>query len=133
MAHRRSPIALAPALVLSLALGACKDNPLPAPDPKGDDLVIGAVVAAVTTSEPTPGVRIYKIVRADTFPPPMPRRLYMIAYDPKAPTFEDAARAWKAGGMKVALDRVEVALPLFLTRDHRVIAVEPVTMGDGGK
>ncbi len=62
----------------------------------------------------------------------MGQRLDMIAYDPKAPTFEDARRAWKAGGMTVVMDHVQVQTPVFLKRDHRVIAVEEVPVVDGG-
>ena len=133
MALRTTPAAhVALAALAALALGACKDRPLPAPDPRGDNLVPGAIVAAVTTSEPTPGVRTYRVVRVMELPPPMGRRLDLTAYDPKAPTFEDAARAWKAGGMQVVMQHVEVQLPIFLTRDHRVLTVEPAAAADGG-
>jgi hypothetical protein len=121
------------ALGASFALGACKEKPLPPPDPQGKDLVPGAIVAAVTTGEPTPGIRTYKIIHAIDLPPPMGQRLDLTAYDPKAPSFEDAARAWKAGGMQVVMEHVEVQTPVFLKRDHRVLAVEPVVIGDAGK
>jgi hypothetical protein len=133
MPPRTTPALLLPvAFAAALALGACKDPPLPPPDPDGKDLVPGVVVAAAATGEPTQGVRTYKIFRVYNLPAPMGHRLYMTAYDPKAPTFEDARRAWKAGGMTVAMDHVEVQLPVFLKRDHRVIAVEEVPVGDGG-
>ncbi len=128
----RTPQAVTLAAFFAFALAACKDKPLPPPDPKGADLVPGAVVAAVTSGEETPGIRTYKVIRAFELPPPMGQRLDLTAYDPKAPTFEDAARAWKAGGMQVLMEHVEVQTPLFLRRDHRVIAVEPVVVGDGG-
>jgi hypothetical protein len=121
---------LAAALILcGLSIApACNDGfpPIPASsDPEGKDLVTGAVVAA---AESRGGIRLYKIVHVDDYPPPLGWQLYMVAYDPKAQTFQEAAALWKKKeGVKVALDYVEVQLALFLPRDHRVIAVEPVT------
>lgn len=128
------PRSALPPLLLgaSLALAACKDKPLPPPDPQGKDIVPGAIVAAVTTGEATPGVRTYKIRHVYNLPLPIGERLEMIAYDPKAPTFEDAARAWKAGGMQVLSDHVAVQTELFLKRDHRVIGFESVIPADAG-
>lgn len=112
---------------LSLAPACDEGAPLvPASaDPKGKDLVKGAVVAAAESSG---GIRLYKIVHVDDYPPPIGYELHMIAYDPKAPTFEEAAKLWKKkDGLKVALDHVHVQITPFLQRDRRVLLVEPVT------
>ncbi len=121
--------ALAAALVLcGLSLApACSDPPPPIPassDPEGKDLVKGAIVAA---AEKSGGIRIYKIVHVDDYPPPIGWELHMIAYDPKVQTFEEAARVRKRGETKIALDYVNVQLASFLPRDHRVVGIEPVT------
>lgn len=111
---------------LSLA-PACDQGTPPIPassDPEGKDLVKGAVVAAAESSG---GIRLYKVVHVDDYPKPLGWELHMLAYDPKAKTFEDAAALWKKGGMKVAHDHVQVQLVSFLPRDHRVLKVEPVT------
>jgi hypothetical protein len=124
---------LAAALILGgLSLApACNDAPPPVPassDPLGKDLVEGAVVAA---AESRGGIRLYKIVHVDDYPPPIGWQIYMVAYDPKAQTFEEAAALWKKKeGLKVALDYVEVQIQSFLPRDHRVLAVEPVTQAE---
>jgi hypothetical protein len=116
---------------LALALSACgKAEPLAAPDPTGHDLVEGAVVAAATSAESTPGMRTYKIVHVDDYPNPVGWELHMIVYDPKAPTFEEAARIRKdkgSKGMTVVSPHIEVRLSDFMPRDHRVIAKEPVS------
>jgi hypothetical protein len=93
-------------------------------DPQGKDLVEGAVVAATESSG---GMRLYKILHVDELPEPFGRQLHMIAYDPKAKTFEEAAAIRRKGDMTVALDHIVVAVINFLPRDHRVIAVEPIT------
>ncbi len=80
------------------------------------------------SAESSGGIRRYKIVHVDDYPPPIGYELHMIAYDPKAPTFEEAAKLWKKkDGLKVALDHVHVQLTPFLQRDRRVLLVEPVT------
>lgn len=123
-------IALAAALIAGgLLLGpACEEPPPPVPassDPEGKDLVKGAVVAAAESSG---GIRLYKIVHVDDFPPPIGTELHMIAYDPKVSSFQDAALLWKRKqGIQVALEHVHVQLQPFLQRDHRALFVEPVT------
>jgi len=118
-------------LVLCLALAglpACKhDAPVPeSSDPQGKDLVEGAVVAAVESSG---GVRLYKIIHVDDYPEPAGPEYHMIAYNPKTPTFQDAANLWKhrRNEVTIALDHIFVRLVSFGKRDHRVLAVEPVT------
>src|SRR5690349_11625781 len=67
--------------------------PVPAThDPKGEDLVQGAVVAATETSG---GIRLNKIVYVDDYPPPLDYEFHMIAYDPKGKTWEEASHLWK--------------------------------------
>jgi hypothetical protein len=117
------------ALCIALAcVPACKrDVPVPAAsDPEGKDMVKGAVVAAVESSG---GVRLYKIVHVDDYPEPAGPEYHMIAYDPKTPTFQDAANLWKykRDDVKVALDHIFVRFVNFDKRDHRVLFVEPVT------
>ncbi|MGK4006708.1 hypothetical protein WMF31_29070 [Sorangium sp. So ce1036] len=122
-------IALAVAVcagTLSLA-PACDRGAPPVPtasDPNGNDLVVGAVVAA---AEKSGGIRLYKIVEVEDLPPPFGRDLHMIAYDPKVATFQEAAELRRKGGMSIAMDHMAVRLVNFLPRDHRVIASEPVT------
>ncbi|MRG95959.1 hypothetical protein [Polyangium spumosum] len=118
-------------LVSCLALGsvaACnRDVPVPASsDPEGKDLVTGAVVAAAESSG---GVRLYKIVHVDDYPEPAGPEYHMIVYEPKAPTFQDAANMWKykRNEVTVKLDHIFVRLVNFGKRDHRVLFVEPVT------
>jgi hypothetical protein len=125
MAHR--PTRLVLALAAATALGACRGEPLPAPDPRGKDLVEGAVVAAVTTGEKTAGVRTYKVLHVDDYPEPIGYNLHLVAYDPKAPTFDEAAAQRKRGGMTVVMKHFEVRLIDFIGRDHRVIARELLT------
>ena len=75
----------------ALAVAACNSAP-PVPtssDPDGKDLVEGAVVAA---TESAGGVRLYKIVHVDDLPEPLGYEYHLIAYDPKAGSFEEAAR-----------------------------------------
>jgi hypothetical protein len=109
------------------AVGCHRDAPVPtSSDPEGKDLVEGAVVAAVESSG---GVRLYKIVHADDYPNPAGPEYHMIAYDPKAATFQDAANLWKfrRKDTKIALDHILVRMVNFIKRDHRVLNVEPVT------
>jgi len=123
-------IALAAALLVGglLLAPACDEPPPPVPassDPQGKDLVKGAVVAAAESSG---GIRLYKIVHVDDYPPPIGTELHMIAYDPKVDTFQDAALLWKRKqGLKIIVDHVHVQISPFLTRDHRVLLQEPVT------
>ncbi len=117
------------ALVLLSATAACSREQVPVPassDPQGKDLVKGAVVAAAETSG---GVRLYKIIHLDDYPDPVGYQLHMIAYDPKPKDFQEAANLWKheRNGFTVAKDWMDVALVLFIKRDHRVLAVEPVS------
>lgn len=119
--------ALAGALLLcGLSLPACDERPppIPASHPEGKDLVKGAIVAAAESSG---GIRLYKVIHVDDYPPPLGWELHMIAYDPKVKTFEEAAALRKRGGTKIALDHVHVQLVSFMPRDHRVIGIEPVT------
>jgi hypothetical protein len=124
------PPLLVPPLLASSLVGCgrspTKDAPaVPASsDPEGKDLVAGAVVAAYESSG---GYRLYKIVHVDDFPDPIGYEYHMIAYDPKGTTFEDAARIWKQGAVKVILDHLDVRQVHFMPRDHRVIAVEKIT------
>lgn len=98
--------------------------PVPATsDPEGKDLVEGAIVAA---EEKVGGMRLYKIVHVDDFPDPIGWEYHLVAYDPKAPTFEEAAKIWATRSVKVAMPHLEVRQVHFLPRNHRVIAVEPV-------
>jgi len=115
------------ALAAASALAAGCNDKIPAPDPKGKDIVAGAVVAAVTSAEPTPGIRVYKVVHVDDYPEPVGYNYHLIAYDPKASTFEEARDIRFRGKMKVVLPHFEVRAADFLPRDHRVIGVEPVT------
>lgn len=112
---------------LSLMGSSCKDDPIPPADPKGKDIVAGAVIAAVTTSEPTPGVRTYKVVHVDDYPEPIGYNYHLIAYDPKAKGFHEAREVRRRGGMTVVHPHVEVRAVDFLPRDHRVIARETVS------
>ncbi|WP_437679394.1 hypothetical protein [Sorangium sp. So ce131] len=122
-------IALAAALcagALTLA-PACDRGAPPVPetsDPTGKDLVVGAVVAA---AEKSGGIRIYKVVEVEDLPEPFGRDLHMIAYEPKAQTFQEAAELRRKGGMKVLHDHMRVRLVSFLPRDHRVISHEAIS------
>jgi hypothetical protein len=121
--------------LLSLALLACACGkgegsasdipPIPAShDPKGLDLVQGAVIAATETSG---GIRLNKIVYVDDFPLPLDYEFHMIAYDPKAQTWEEAARMWKNKEVKVIIPHFSVRRTDFLVRDYRVLYNEKVT------
>ena len=110
----------------TLAAG-CSDTPsIPATsDPEGKDLVEGAVVAAAESSG---GYRLNKVLHVDDYPNPIGHQLHLVAYNPKAASYEEAARLWKKKeSIKVALDHFEVRKVEFLKRDHRVLLVEPVT------
>lgn len=119
----RSQAALA---LLAFTLVACKSTPtVPASsDPDGKDLVEGAVVAATETSG---GVRLYKIVHVDDLPEPLGYEYHMIAYDPKATSFETAAQLWGSPEKQVALAHIEVRKIHFMPREHRVLKVESVS------
>jgi hypothetical protein len=122
---------------LLLALAACAaacgkgENsasdipPIPAShDPKGADLIEGAVIAATESSG---GVRLNKIVHVDDFPAPLDYEFHMIAYDPKAQTWEEAARLWKSPDLKIIIPHFTVRRGEFLKRDYRVLYQEKVT------
>lgn len=122
-------LALCPALLAPFALGCGKssgDAPaIPASsDPEGKDMVEGAIVAA---QESSGGYRLYKVTHVDDYPDPIGYEFDMIAYEPKGTSLEDAARLWKQGAVKVALEHLQVRLVHFGPRDHRVIAFEKVT------
>lgn len=134
MAMRAHRFAAAPALLalllggLSLAVG-CKSEssgpPVPASsDPEGKDLVEGAIVAA---HEKGGGVRLYKIKETKFFPPPLSEELVMLAFQEKGSDFEHAARLFAQRDLTVAVPNVRVYRHLFLERDYRVLAVEPVS------
>jgi hypothetical protein len=112
--------------ILSLA-PACSRGAPPVPessDPEGKDLVVGAVVAA---AEQSGGIRLYKIVAVEELPEPLGPDLHMIAYEPKAQTFQEAAELRRKGGMSVVKDHMMVRLANFMPRDHRVISHEAVS------
>ena len=115
-------------LTLAVSAAACnREIPIPtSSDPEGKDLVEGAVVAAAESSG---GVRLYKIVHVDDYPKPAGPEYHMIAYDPKVPTFQEAARLWKQrrGEVTVVLDHMFVRMVGFIKRDHRVLFIEAVT------
>lgn len=99
--------------------------PIPASHhPKGEDIVVGAVVAATETSG---GIRLNKVVFVDDFPPPLDFEFHMIAYEPKAQTWEEAARMWKNKEVKVIVPHFSVRRADFLVRDYRILFVEKVT------
>jgi hypothetical protein len=114
------------AAVAALGVASCKPKELPAPDPEGKDMVEGAVVGAAET---TGGIRLYKIVHVDDYPLPIGHELHMIAYEPKVNTFEDGAKLWtkERARVKVAMPYLSSMKHLFIKRDHRVLASEPVT------
>jgi hypothetical protein len=116
-----------------LTLGACDDCGVPpvpeGHDPQGNDLVAGAIVAAVDTR--SGGVQIYKLVELNDFPPPLGTELVLNAYAPKTSDFKEAARLWRRrASLAISLPRVRVYKHMFLTRDYRVLAVEPVSSAD---
>ncbi len=103
--------------------------PIPASsDPKGKDLVEGAIVLA---TEKSGGVRIYKVKKLKYFPDPMGSELIMLAYNEKGNDFRHASDIWRKGKLTVAVARVAVPRHRFVSRrDYRVIAREPVTDAD---
>jgi hypothetical protein len=124
---------IAALIALCAALLACKTDanktlPVPASsDPDGKDLVAGAIVAAF---EKNAGVRLYKVIAVQYFPPPMTDELVMIAYNEKGNDFQEAAALWHKGRLTVALPEVRVYRHMFRTRDYRVLTSEPVTDAD---
>jgi hypothetical protein len=111
--------------------GASADlPPIPAAhDPKGEDLVEGAVLAAIEGpgSVGAGKYRLLKIVHVDDFPLPLDFEFHMIAYEPKSETWEEAARMWKDKHVKVTVDHFIVRKVDFMTRDYRVLFKEPIT------
>ena len=115
-------LGVAGAVVLA---AACKSEaPLPAPDPQGNDLQRGTIVAA---TEASGGMRLYKITQVDPIPDPAGDEYHMVVFDPKANTFEESARLYRDKKLTVVLPHIVVRKVLFMTRDHRVLGVEPVT------
>ena len=108
----------------ALALVAACKRQLPPPDPDGKDLVAGAIVAATET---VGGIRLYKITQLDPIPDPAGDEYHMVAYDPKATSWEDAAALYRDKRLKVALPHILVRKVLFMTRDHRIVGAEAVT------
>jgi len=119
-------------LFLAVLVHGCKgdggSSDLPAipasHDPKGADLVEGAVVAA---TEASGGVRLNKIVFVDDFPLPLDYEFHMIAYDPKAQTWDEASRLWKDKKVNVIVPHFVVRRTDFMVRDYRVLYNEKVT------
>jgi hypothetical protein len=124
---RRALVLLA---VIALANGCKGDGasdipPVPTShDPKGEDLVQGAVVAATETSG---GIRLNKIVYVDDYPLPLDYEFHMIAYDPKGQTWEETSRMWKEKKVNVIVPHFVVRRVDFMVRDYRVLYVEKVT------
>ncbi len=105
--------------------GAGTGPPVPASsDPQGKDIVAGAIIAA---HEKTGGVRLYKVKEVKYFPPPMSDELVMLAFSEKANDFKHAADLWRRRKFTVAVANARVQRHMFITRDYRVIAKEPVT------
>jgi hypothetical protein len=120
--HALATLSLFSALLTAPLLGC---NRVPASsDPQGKDLVEGAVV---TAEESIGGYRLYKILHVDDNPEPFGTEYHLVAYDPKAETLEQSAQIFRQGNLQVALDHFEVQKAPFLKRNHRVLAVEPVT------
>ena len=126
------------AAALATAVTGCKSEvgegpPVPASsDHEGKDLVAGAIVAAVEKggAVQNEGVRLYKVVDAVYFPPPMSDELVMIAFKETGLDFRAAATLWARGKLTVGLPQVRVQRHIFRTRDYRVLANEPVTEAD---
>lgn len=128
-----SPL-LFPALLASPLLGCGRSTEtsnapaLPASsDPQGKDLVEGAIV---TAEESIGGYRLYKILHVDDLPEPFGTEYHLMAYDPKADTLAESVQIFRQGKMHVVLDHFEVRKVHFIKRDHRVIAVEPITAAE---
>jgi hypothetical protein len=117
-------------LVLAALASACGDAssdipPIPASHhPKGEDITVGTVLAATENSG---GVRLNKVIFVDDYPPPLDYEFHMVAYDPKAQTWEEAARMWKKKQVSVIIQHFTVRRTDFLTRDYRVLFKEDVT------
>lgn len=111
-------------MCVALLSFGCGNKPIPPPDPEGKDIVPGAIVAAEELGN---GIRLYKVQHVDDYPKPMGPEYHMIAYEPKAKTFEEAREMWQDHKVKVVLDHIFVRGVNFLPRDHRVLMVEPVT------
>ncbi|MBK8252178.1 MAG: hypothetical protein IPK82_05860 [Polyangiaceae bacterium] len=118
-------------LALTFALGCSSGDassglpPIPSShDPKGADLEAGVVIAA---TEASGGVRLNKILHVDDFPPPLDYEFHMMAFDPKANSWEEAANMWKNKQVNVIIKHFTVRRSDFLTRDYRVLFKEPLT------
>jgi hypothetical protein len=127
---------IAPLLVLAyLALAGCRSDgkdagpPIPASsDPEGKDIAVGSIIVG---TEPSGGIRIYKVKEVKYFPPPMGDELVMIAFNEKGNDFKHAADLWRQRNLTVAVANVRVQRQMFIKdRDYRVIAQEPVTDTD---
>ena len=130
-------LAVGLALTTMAAAGCRSDGkgtgpPVPASsDPEGQDLVAGAIVAAVENPQGKPdGVRLYKIKQVNYFPPPVGDELVMIAYREKGNDFQHASDLWRKRDLTVALPNVRVQRHMFIKRDYRVLTQEPVTDAD---
>ncbi len=123
-------------LIVLLGAPACRTDgkgqgpPIPASsDPKGKDLILGAIVAAWETK--ANHVRLYKIVKIKYFPPPMGDELEFVAYNETGKDFQHAADLYRKGGLTVALAPVRVPRTEFVrNRKYRVLTTEPVTAAD---
>ncbi|MEZ4306759.1 MAG: hypothetical protein R3F14_01740 [Polyangiaceae bacterium] len=93
-------------------------------DPNGADIDEGVVLAA---TEESGGIRLIKVLHVDDFPKPLDWEYHMMAFEPKAQTWEEAARLWKDKKVKIVLKRFTVRRTNFLTRDYRVLFKEPLT------
>lgn len=129
----RAPRARTAATLVFVALlgaTACDANKSDGPavpassDPEGKDLVVGAIVAAF---EKDGGVRLYKVKQVDYFPPPLSEELVMIAFTEKGRDFKHAAQLYEQRDLTVIHPTVRVYRHLFIERDYRVLAVEPVS------
>ena len=102
--------------------------PVPASsDPEGKDIVVGAIVAA---HEKSGGIRLYKVKEVKYFPPPMSDELVMVAFNEKANDFKHASDLWRRRKFTVAVANARVQRHMFIKRDYRVLAQEPVTEVD---
>ena len=107
--------------------GTVTGAPASSAEPAGKELVAGTVVAAV---EKAGGIRLYKVVEVNWFPDPMGEELVLVAYAEKVDTFEQARTLWTDRDLTVVLPTVRVARHMFVNRDHRIIASEPVSEQD---
>lgn len=134
---RAAALCLAGSILCATVLGAsgCRTDgagsgpPIPASsDPKGDDLVPGAIIVAVDESRKL--VRIYKLVSVEYFPPPVGDELMLIAYNEMGKDFRHASDLWRQRKLTVALSKIRVQRQMFAGRNYRVIEQEPVTEQD---